>query len=457
MSWELKEVKSYLDRYYPGAQAHEVVFSEAEWGVQLNDWEGCEDIEGIAVDLDFDNQTDVFLYERRAFQKMAVTGDNLDQYLHPLQSVDWPAKETSLCKDAPSFFKPVAFPFRGQLLPDTKGKITSIMFVAAKSTEEAIAHLLENRTNLQAHVLTLPERYLPDQFTREEAFYFSKHDRFLPASLIPFEGRFTYSKALLRHSDWEATHPQIYIQDDFHVGINQYGKPFGAAAYDEGIKTYIAPLLGRRFDGTYQTDFYHRGGDILSSAKFLFIPADFRWNKDLNDVQVLASGKEIVGIDSRPIGSAADLDMIFTPTEEVRNGKPVVFLAEESTGFFGKIHIDEDNALNKIAWELGRRFHVERIPYIYTGETERNCFGDCSFIALSYNNVLIERYKVNDRLVRRVYLPFYKGYDGENDKAAQAFRQYGYEVIPIWGLDEIAKASGSLRSIVKVTSRERLD
>lgn len=66
----------------------------------------------------------------------------------------------------------------------------------------------------------------------------------------------------------------------------------------------------------------------------------------------------------------------------------------------------------------------------------------------------MERYWENGKLVKRVYLPHYSNLDFYNKEAANVFVKYGYDVVPIGGLERAAGLGGALHCMVKVTERE---
>ncbi|MCX5702574.1 MAG: archaemetzincin family Zn-dependent metalloprotease, partial [Candidatus Omnitrophica bacterium] len=91
-----------------------------------------------------------------------------------------------------------------------------------------------------------------------------------------------------------------------------------------------------------------------------------------------------------------------------------------------------------------RGFTVKRIPLLPT------LYKDGKRIPMqTYNNVLLETFDNK----KRVYLPVYKRFAGLNSEAIRIFREEGYEVREIEGLDYLSLEGGSLRCSTKVLER----
>ncbi len=464
--WDYKDIQSTLRHYYPKGVAWNAMLSEAECGFELNGDVGPQDIDGYAIDQDSDGHADLFLFEYGTYGNAltAYTG-NIDAYLTQAQSRIETRSGTSVTIGPPSDIEPTGFPFRGQMLPDSRGKITSVLFVADRLHDKSIRHFLEVRPDLDCQVLTLPPDFYPKNLTNTEQKYLQENGRFLPTNIAEYDdsrdtraksATFTFAPAGLRESDWEPVRPELWVQDQFNVGTTLQGQLIGAAHYIDKLDTYTFPIVWRLGALQIKTDQYEAGGNMLSSATHFFVPKGMSLFPQTNFAQMFAYGKKIVSIDFYNVHSAAHLDMILTPTDDVIDGKPVVILAEATGTNRQGINKMEADTLDHIAEQLHPQFTVRRIPYLYTGIRAGLFLGTTDATTHSYNNVLMERYWNNKKLVQRVYMPWYDDQDDFNEPAAEVYRQLGYEVIPIPDLDDAARGGGALRCLVKVTHRELL-
>ena len=434
MNWDLEQIKVLLKEYYPNGHAWEAVVPEAEFDISLNDEPGCQDVKGIAIDLDGDTHADLFLYDRDFMDMVAASWPKLDTYLQPPACFGSSGQESLQCDSRPQNFTPTGFPFSGRTLSNSDGKITSIMFADNSITQGPVGELVKKRPDLQCQILYLDgEEWL----------------RRLTAPSCRKSSFFAY---LNRTCDFQPCGGGMWVANEVFVGNNEQGQFFAAAHDERGLNFYVAPLVEDLGALPLQTWEWEDPANMLASSKYLFVASLKDIKPEDLTTQTFASGRQVVPIEMKNIESAAHLDMILTPTEELVNGKPLVFVAK-GVPFYSSGA--EENALNEVARQLEERgFFIERIPYIYTGGLKTIII--TSHQAYSYNNCLMERYVENGKLIKKVYLPWYANYESNNQDAAAVFRKYGYEVIPIHGVEPAAELGGALQCMVKVTGREKL-
>lgn len=129
MRVDLPEVWELLAEYYPEGHAWEAAVDEHIFG-ELDQEAGCEVITGIAVDRDGDERADLFLYSAGLGRTFSITSSHLTDYLVHSEcppDKDWRGPQCDAKVEDTRF---IPIPFAGELLPDSYGKITGLMFVA---------------------------------------------------------------------------------------------------------------------------------------------------------------------------------------------------------------------------------------------------------------------------------------------------------------------------------------
>ncbi|NQU18436.1 MAG: hypothetical protein HQ564_10300 [Candidatus Saganbacteria bacterium] len=446
-------VNHLLKTYYPNAMAWSVEVSEEKAGLKLDDWKGCGIKKGVAIDFNQDGKADTFIYDRSLIDITSISAEQISPHFKPANRRKF---DRTKCEKPIIKAKPVPFPFKGRLWPDTYGKITGMMMVARKSTAPIIKQMIKLRPDIKYQILYPAKEEMPTASWDSEKLYLSRNGRFLPHTLAEFlydksRANIHFSSYKRRQSDWGGN-PYVWIRDHYYVGYNQFRETTVAHRHIDALKQFGQPLVDHLGAKPFHTHAWIGGGEIVSSSKHVFVKKDYSDQFDPQDTfsQMYASGLKPVKIDKNKYPWFLDLDVVLTPTEEVRNGKPVVFVADtykESKYIRGGWALQK--AADHTAKKLRDKFHVERLPFIIP-----SCGWGCD-TAYSYNNVLLERYKKDDgKLVRKVYMPWYSGYDKANKIAAKQYGKYGYEVIPIKKLEDLAEHGGSLRGITMVTERK---
>lgn len=459
MYWNIEQVWGWISQYYPRGDAWPAMISETELQADLNGDVGCQDISGIAVDKDGDQRADLFLYEQGYKHRMSVTSKNVHDYLKDSAlAQSFPPEFDAFCTQKPADFMPMPFPFSGQMLPDSRGKITGLMFVADKKVEAGVLPFLQHHDDIDYHVLQVPTEFLSEGINFDELSFLRSHGFYLSNGFAKFVTDrekqnlpvpFHYSQAGIRETDLDPRSLEIWLQDHFYVGQNEFGQTIASTYYQHNQESYVEPLVQHDDAFDFGSTELEDGGNLVSSTLFFFIPENYELTEDSNFAMMFASGKKIIRIDLRSVPSAAHLDMILTPSEDMQDGKPVVFVAQSSNWLF---HYQETKALDHIAAKLEHEgFYVERLPYVFTGHTYRGIIDHS--IAYSYNNILMENYVEEGCHIKRVYLPQYADYEFDNNLAASIYEQYGYEVIRTGDMSDFGNSDGALRCLVKVTDR----
>jgi hypothetical protein len=438
MSWDAHNIDTvipWLKRYYPKARAWEAVISEAELGVQLDGWQVnqrnvCEDIQGIAIDIDGDGRADMFLGSGQ-LDKFAYLSKDMDRYLskNPVCKLDT-IHITASCDRTSADLKPTGFPFKGRLLPVTSGKIKAIMFAESNVTKRTVSNFLRHVPDVKCQIL----KFRP------------KEDTVTPLVLSPDTptcAEYRVYPLWKRTCDLSPCGGGIWVQNESVVGLNEFGETVAAATnYERGMTIYAKPLADMLGAVLYSdTNALLNTANALATTTHLFVKRYYSlWFPESNLMQMFASGLKIVEINMKEIYSTPDLDMILTPTDESVDGRPVVILAKYNYFAPNAQRSGDAPGLNRIASELrANGFYVLRVPY------------DQSLY--DYNNVLLEKYMEDGKLVRKVYLPRYD--DERSFKAASStYEGLGFEVVPIDGPRETISLGGALHCMVKVTQRE---
>ena len=270
----------------------------------------------------------------------------------------------------------------------------------------------------------------------------------------------------------------------------------------------IAAVFGAR---VRESSLYFAGGNLLADERHAFVGADLIRDNvadlELSPEEIVRRFREELGREVLVVGEspqpAAHLDMILTPLgndrvavadsgrgagivadELARRPESIaVFEREAMANFFGHPELQSvvdsrgqlhrppsiegltaqaiaDSrsvaaALDGIAADLERRGHdVVRVPLLMTRREAKDASrfprGDAGYPMLSYNNVIVERIDGRDR----VYLARY-GLASLDLAAQEAWRNAGFDVLPIDGLTTSSMYRGSLRCAVKVLARAR--
>ena len=221
-----------------------------------------------------------------------------------------------------------------------------------------------------------------------------------------------------------------WIQDKLLIGMNRFGVPIAIPDNFPYLYSELAKEMSAKgFLVLFGLPFFIEGGQVVASDNFLFTTSP-----SPESLQSDTYGRRVISIQAN-----AHIDMILTPLEETKDGKPVVLVAQS-------IGITDRDLYANVVEQLKREgFYVDYVPYIPTQTS----------YYFSFNNVLIEKYEEDGKIVRRVYMPWYETIPYEfNERAATVYQRYGYTVIPIRGLDKAASKHGSLRCLTKVLERE---
>lgn len=438
MTWDIKHVQYWISRYFPGASAWDVIFSENDFGYDIDGNSRCrESFNGIAVDINGDQNADILLYSFR--KTFAVDVQKLSPAIFDPWCFELKQESTVCNKELPPEVTPVAFPFSMELLPDTAGKIQSVMMERVPETEGLITQLTLERPDLGYHILY--------PFGEEAPAKNSINERGVEV---------TYSPLLESAPDWLTDAGSFWVQDRLLVGINIFGDSI-TVTWGENASNYAMPLMQTMGMQNLDAPMGIDGGDIVISLSHIFVHTHNEIEQ--NEVFSLIYGvqREIVEVNRSRVYSAAHLDMILTPTDDYRNGKPVVVIGEA-------VYLDKQNeqgnVLDEIAEDLEQKgFCVERIPFVFTDTSSESLFGSTP-TAYSYNNILMEVYVEKGKLIKYVYLPQYgdpndllNPFQEYNLRAQDVFMNLGYTVIPIYELEPLAELGGALRCSVKVVKR----
>ncbi len=496
-SWNIGEVRSLLRTLYPQGRAWSATVAEEDLDAHLprgqqDQFVGCRTWSGIAVDLDGDRRADRFLYG--SVPQMSVTARNL-QTAFRTTSTHTAKTSAARCAQEATQVSVAGFPFDGQFLPDTHGKITALMFVANRDTAPAFLELVVTRPDIQYHILYADdpeERPAADTFTDHEQRFFKRHAQYLPDPLAEYAlataanvmghvqlSPFDFEKRG-QECDWfPSCGFNVWIQDPLYLGVSPWGARVVGHPSVESMDNLASPVVLAGEAVFFSSDGTIDAGDLLSTARHLFLGNNYPSvaQPHSNFLRVYAAGKQIIPIDRSDIKSANHLDMLVTPTETYRAGRQVVLVARPTclgSMWLGcaKEAVVADARLQQIAQQLETLgFSVERLPYVYTGHhTYANYQSGEYEDVFSFHNILMEEYRENGHTSKRVYMPWYEGaaptrgpwylqLPGLTDFSRQAqaiYESLGYEVIPIHGLANRAKWGGALRCVAKVTDRRYL-
>ena len=445
----------YAERFYSGAATWPAKINEDVFDINIDGNYRCDEVPGLAVDVDRNGTADIFLYDPETAGLASITSKKLDSYLSPLICEVRETRKGANCNREPEMTHPdVAFdiPGRrisGRLYPDSYGKIESIVVFNRPEAVSVIERLMELRSDISFQIL---------------------YGSGLSWNGLLFEGQSKVSKIFYYDTD---DNRMMWPRDIIRFGYNELGMRF-ILEVDHRVDPTIADILGQIGGMKYLTGSTIDGGDMLTTSSHTFM----HQTEPQPYVQIsvfektMAYGNKIVEIEEIP-SSAAHLDMVLTPLEDKINGRPVVLLAcpklppeappEFSIPFyrkyFDKAFEKDRDIIHQIFEILEGDFYVVPIPYVYSGQfVDSNNFSVGPPIArpivYSYNNVLIERYREGDRLIKRVYLPVYDEMEDANNEAARIYGEIlGYEVKSIEMPDYFVAAGGSIRCLTAVAGR----
>lgn len=258
-SWNMQEVRDLLREFYPKGSAWRANIAEEDLDVHLprtqrDQFVGCRTWFGIAVDLDGDRHADQFLYGK--FPQMSVIARNLETYFQT-SSPHTMKSPVASCMQEATQFSVAGFPFDGQFLPDTYGKITHLMFAASRDTAPAFLELVIARPDIQYQILYAedPEER-PQSLSVHEQQFFQRHAQYLPDPLATYAltiapddvaGRlqlypFDFEKRG-NECDWHPTCGfNVWIQDPIYVGASPLGARIVGHASVESMDNLAPPV-----------------------------------------------------------------------------------------------------------------------------------------------------------------------------------------------------------------------
>lgn len=252
----------------------------------------------------------------------------------------------------------------------------------------------------------------------------------------------------------------------------------------------------------HQSHLYFQGGNLLATRDYVLVGMDYiRENEGrlhleteervtaafgtLCSKPAIAVGRNdlILRRDRQYLGGGAyqpvfHIDMYVTSTGiEGAAGKEVLFVGSPALArdILGeqKNSNDLDIYFDEVADQLSGYFDVRRMPLLPTQFNSKDSLFPRHYY-LSYNNALVESYTKNGREIRNVILPSYASgvaefkkqryltaYYGDEqryatlDKGAKSvWEEFGFQVYPMDGLEDLAMSWGSVHCMVKVLLRD---
>ncbi len=381
---------------------------------------------------------------------------------------------------------------QSKIVPGAAGKIDNILItVPTQTSTGSISISNRHERHYKSLIKGLGEnrRYTivchPDNRAQIEGWLSALNNVDVDFALSP---RFNYS---------------IWAQDAY-VGIMENT---GKSILAEGISfpryedmTIADDVAYQTSTAVFQSYMYFQGGNVLGGPTETFIGKDYIWRNTNRagletEADVISAFEKIFGTKIRVLGGrqSADynwldagilsgygqqplfhIDMYVTPTGVLGpSGKEIVFLgrpskAHEVVGLYSELpqfdNSQIDDFFNETEQQLSSTYEVRHLPLLLTyGDLNGNASRK-DFYYLTFNNVVIESYDDNGTSVQNVIMTTYsqdssvfttdKGIREDLENAAeQEWKNAGFTVHRMDGMEELAYGLGSIHCITKALSR----
>ena len=246
---------------------------------------------------------------------------------------------------------------------------------------------------------------------------------------------------------------------------------------------------------------YFQGGNIIETRDHVLVGMDYvRENEgrqfmetraavleqfaQLFGKKVLAVGREelILHRDRQYLGGGVfqpifHIDMYITPTgQHAEDGREVVFVASPRLAreILGEKETENDFDIyfDEVADQLREHFEVKRMPLLPTQFRSKESDWPRHYY-LSYNNVLVENFVDGSREHRHIYMPTFasqvemfkseryltayygdrKRYERLDEGAEKIWKDAGFKVYRMDGLEDLAMSWGAVHCMVKTLQR----
>lgn len=299
----------------------------------------------------------------------------------------------------------------------------------------------------------------------------------------------------------------IWAQDAYAALADRSGRSVlcEGVSFTRAEDMTIADDIAAQTDvGTLQSYLYFQGGNVLGGEQLTLMGLDYisrntSRHRLLSSADVIAQFESLWGTEVLPLGGETapydspwwaenilsgygqqpifHIDMYVTPTGVLgQSGKPIVFLgspacARQIVGQWNEANISNgevyDSFFGQTERQLATRFEVRKLPlWLVYGNLGQPYERDWprKYYALTWNNAIVQ----NDGKSRNVLLPNFADAEDCNaygvdvaireklqTAAEEQWRELGFNVARMDGLEDLAYAEGSVHCITKALSRVR--